>query len=90
MKNPYEYSAMTKLMQRFYAMGWYSGTLDLLTITMQGGFEAFSGRACETWEHRFVVRNCEIPELKIKAHEAHGNTLDEACERLLAVLGDEG
>lgn len=86
---PYNYSSLEKLMQYFYSKGWYSGTLDLLTIKMQGGFEAFSGRACETWEHRFIASNCSIPEIKIESHEVSGKTLEDACKKLLQVLKED-
>ena len=84
--NPYDFSEVTKLLQYFYSLGWYSKTLDLLTITMQGGFEAFTGRASETWEHRFIARNCAIPELDIEAHEAHGTTIGDACRELRNII----
>lgn len=84
--NPYDFSEVAKLLQYFYSLGWYSNTLDLLTIIMQGGFEAFTGRASETWEHWFIARNCAIPELHIEAHEAHGATIGDACRELRNII----
>jgi len=83
---PYDFSGLGNILAFFYRKGWYSHTLDLLTITMQGGFEAFSGRASETWENRFVVKNCAIPELGVVANSATGETLGEACDTLLRIL----
>lgn len=80
---PYKLEYLPKLMQFFYSKGWYGGTLDLLTITMKGGFEAFTGRASETWEHKFFVKNCAIPDIGITENEASGDTLDIACRNLL-------
>jgi len=48
-----------------------------------GGFEAFSGRASETWEHRVIVENAEIPEYGIKKHFIKMRTVDQACEIML-------
>jgi len=80
---PYKTDNFLKIMQWAYDKGWYLHCLDLITVKMQGAFEGFSGRASETWEHRFIVSNCEIPELGIKSHEAVGETLDNACYWLL-------
>ena len=87
--NPYDFSGLEKLMQFCYSLGWYGGTLDLLTITMKGGFEAFSGRASETWEHRFRVQNCAVPELGIGEYWEEGETLNQACLSLLYTLEGE-
>ena len=84
--NPYDFSEVAKLLQYFYSLYWYSGTLNLLTITMQGGFEAFTGRASETWEQWFIARSCAIPELHIEAHEAQGKTIGEACNKLRNII----
>ena len=89
----YDFDALQRLMKYFYSLGWYYGKKDLLTITMQGGFEAFSGRASETWEHIFVVSNCEIPDLNIKAHTIVGQrfeTLNYVCKRLINELENDG
>lgn len=83
---PYNFDGLTKLLQYFYGLGWYSNTQDLLIITMQGGFEAFSGRASETWEQRFVVESVAIPDLGRQSYKAIGETLNEACISLLGML----
>lgn len=80
---------MKELLNKFMAMGWYGGTLDLITIKLQGGFETFTGRASETWEHQFIVSNCAMPHFNILAHEAKGPTLEIACAKLLEILKKE-
>lgn len=84
---PYEFSGLHGLMQYFYRLGWYGGTLDLLTITMKGGFEAFTGRASETWEHRWFVKIPDIPDLDFESIEANGKSLDDACRNLAKKMG---
>lgn len=75
-------------MQYYYNLGWYSGTHDLVTIKMQGGFEAFSGRATEAWEHQFVINTARIKigDITIPACEAIGQTLEEACSKILKLV----
>jgi len=86
---PYKTDHLLEAMKYFYNLGWYGGKRELLKVTMLGEFEGFSGRASETWEHLFCAENCAIEELHIQSHKAFGNTLDEACEKLLQELAQD-
>ena len=90
---PYNLVGLEKLLAWGYNLGWYGGDKNLFKITMQGGFERFSGRASETWEQRFIIETERItngegkvicPEIRIegKRHE----TLNDLCERLLSSI----
>ena len=89
MKKSYDFIEFVELLRFFYGLGWYMRTLDLFTITMKGGFEAFSGLASETWEHRFYIKNCAIPDIGIESYEADGETIGIACHNLLKKLRGE-
>ncbi len=70
-------------------MGWYGGTHDFMTIRLEGGFEAFSGRASETWEYRWIFkihRNLElgIPEIEVKGKRFED--IDDVAKRVLNEL----
>lgn len=88
---PYNFDAFKSLMEIAYRLGWYGGKQDLIKVTMLGGFEAFSGRSSETWEHKFCV------EFKIPATESRpalvyfekGETLQEACQKVLQQVREE-
>ena len=92
--DPYNTDALKALMQHAYRLGWYSGLANLFTIRMEGGFEAFSGQATETWEQRFVVTTDKIICNDGTIHPAisvTGHTLEEACSKALRALkGDLG
>ena len=83
---PYKTKAFTDLLGWAFNQAWYSGERNLITIRMNGEFEGYSGHASETWEHQFVVENCDIPDIGIKAHSAVGETVEEACTKLLAMI----
>ena len=87
---PYKMVAFKELMGFFYGLGWYFRTHDLITIQMQGGFEAFSGQASETWEHQWIVKTADLPDIGVPAVEARGDTLEIACSRALAYLREKG
>jgi hypothetical protein len=77
------------LEQYFIHRGWYSGTHPFLSIRLEGGFEAFSGRASETWEYRWVVGVHANLEMEIPAIMVKGNvyqSLDDICADVLAQL----
>ena len=84
---PYKFDGMKALMQRAYRMGWYPGKHDLLkiTVTMQGSFEGWSGRATESWEQHFIVEFMRPrgPNAEEQVYCAEGLTLDEACQAIL-------
>jgi hypothetical protein len=80
---------LQELKRHFVRMGWYSGTHDFLTIRLEGGFEAFSGKASETWEYRWVIKVHEnqqlnIPEIEVKGKRAE--EIDEVAARVLKKL----
>jgi hypothetical protein len=85
---PYKTDYLFELMKYFYGLGWYGGERNLFTITMQGEFEGYSGKASETWEHRFRATNCPLPEQNIVRHEVWGETMDDACKKLLQALNN--
>jgi hypothetical protein len=85
---PYKMDSFKDLMQWAYMQGWYIHRLDLVTVKIQGEFEGFSGRASETWEHQFVVSTCDVG--KYKSHTATGETIEDACAKILAELKKEG
>jgi hypothetical protein len=76
---------MLKDLERFFTQkGWYSGTHPFIMMRLEGGFEAFSGRASETWEYRWVVCILENKELEIPAVLIKGGrfeSLDEVCAK---------
>ena len=77
------------LERHFTQKGWYGGTHDFMTIRLEGGFEAFSGRASETWEYRWVIKIHENLELKIPELEVRSGvyeTIDEVAKRVLIKL----
>lgn len=80
------YPNLEKLLKYCSTLGWYSKTLPIITIVLEGGFEAFSGRASETWEYRYKVSCIDIPEIGIKALEIRNKDLDLACEYLLNLM----
>ncbi len=86
---PYKMDAFKKLLNWGYLQGWYLGKKELVKVTMLGAFEGFSGKASETWENRFIVEICDIPELHIEHHVTNGETLDEACKAMLIFLESE-
>jgi len=83
---PYKMDSFHKLMKWAYGLGWYIKERELITVRMCGSFEGYSGRASETWEHRFYVETCDIPELNLYARKVYGRTLEEACAKLVKIL----
>ncbi len=73
----------------FTRKGWYDGTHTFLDIKLEGGFEAFSGHATETWEYHWIVTVIENKELEIPRIVVNGGayeTLDQVCARVLKQL----
>jgi hypothetical protein len=85
--NPYSTENFTELMRWANWRCNYSGKLSLVKITIDGDFE-LHGRASESWQTGFVVETCKVN--KYEAHSAYGETLDEACGKILALLKREG
>jgi hypothetical protein len=84
---------MLKELERYVInRGWYDRTRDFLTIRLEGGFEAFSGRASETWEYRWVVQTHNHPDMGIPEIFVKGKrfeSLDDVCARALKVLKEK-
>lgn len=87
---PYKMDALKALMQRAYSLGWFAGRKNLVTISIESEFEGFSGRASESWEHRFVVHTEEVrgdgDKVIWPALMEYGETLEEACHKVLTKL----
>ncbi len=81
---------MLKDLERYFnQMGWYSGTHQFFSIVLEGGFEAFSGRASETWEYRWVIQIPENKELEIPAvlvKGSRGESFDSVSGKALTEL----
>ena len=84
---------MLKNLETYFKIkGWYSGTHKFLSLKLEGGFEAFSGRASETWEYRWVVTVIENKEMEIPAIIIQGKvyeSLDDICAKVLTILKSE-
>jgi len=83
---------LAELKRYFTLKGWYCGTHDFIKIKLQGGFEAFSGKASETWEYRWVIEIPENPELKIPEIIIKGGrfeTIDEIAKKVLDKLNTQ-
>lgn len=77
---------VVRLLAWAYIQGWYAGTVDLVTIKIQGAFEGWSGRSSETWEHRAVVTIGNLPEYGVEEKSFKNESLDKACEMALIYL----
>ena len=80
---------LIELERYFIRKGWYAGTHPFLSIRLEGGFEAFSGKASETWEYRWMVCVHENLEMGIPAIMSSGKvyqSLDDICAGVLAQL----
>jgi len=80
---------LAELSRHFTSRGWYSGTHPFLSLRLEGGFEAFSGKASETWEYRWIIYVHENIEIGIPALTVRGNvyeTLDQLADRTLDML----
>jgi hypothetical protein len=83
---------LKELEKRFTQLGWYDGNHTFLLIKLEGGFEAFSGRASETWEYRWVVSVIENKEIGIPSIKVEGKRfeeLDDVCAKVLKELNKE-
>jgi hypothetical protein len=80
------------LLIKLYRLGWYVGTHDLLSITVEGGFEHnLSCRASEDWNLIFVVRtkeirNADTNKVILKATENKSEILEDALRACLRDL----
>jgi hypothetical protein len=61
--NIYLYPNFTKLIARLRNLGWYSRERELISFKMLGSFEGYSGRASETWEHKYEIKIEGIDEI---------------------------
>lgn len=86
---PYNFESFKSLVAHAYNLGWYAGRRTLFNLKCEGEFEGWSGRATETWEHKFTLTAEEIitdsgkhfPALHIE-----GKTIKEVCDKALEVL----
>lgn len=89
--HPHSAVRLPELLKCLYQLGWYGGTHDLCTITIEGGFEHnLSGRGSEDWNLITVVR---IKELKndngaviLPALEVKAEYFDDAIRKVLLAL----
>jgi len=81
---------MLKELEKYFTQkGWYAGTHPFISLQLVGGFEAFSGKASETWEYRWMVCIHENQEMGIPAIMVKGKShqsLDDICAGILAQL----
>lgn len=91
MYEPYKFDALSELMKHSYRLGWFGGTPEVFRLSCYSGFEAFSGRASETWEHEFRVT---LTEIKVRdkvinpSGEFRGKTINDACEKALKAIAE--
>ena len=81
---------LKELEHHFSSRGWYDSTHTFMSIRLEGGFEAFSGHASETWEYRWVITihenlEMQIPALVVKG-KVYDETLDQLADRTLKLL----
>ena len=78
---------MLKDLEHFFTKkGMYVGTHTFMSINLEGGFEAFSGHATETWEYRWVVNIFEnkiinVPNILVKGRQYE--SIDDVCKTAL-------
>lgn len=92
--HPHSTASMPALLMKLYRLGWYVGTHELCTITVEGGFEHnLSNRATEDWNLIFKVSTKEIKsdsgKVILKACEARAETLEDAVKKVVACLERE-
>jgi hypothetical protein len=81
---------MLNILKTFFSnKGFYYGTHKFIDIDFEGGFEAFSGRATETWEYRWVItipenKQLHIPYLQVKGR--YNESIDSLSERVWTIL----
>ena len=88
----FQYKHLGDLEKYFTQKGWYAQHRTFITIELEGGFEAFSGRASETWEYRWVIRIHEHEDMGIPAVTVKGGRFDDlftVADRTLAKLKKE-
>ena len=83
---PYNFDSFKKLVAHALNLGWYSGRKTLFNLKCEGAFEGWTGRATETWEHKFTLTSEEIIQTKdnkILALNIEGKTIKEVCDKAL-------
>ncbi|WP_423066046.1 hypothetical protein [Devosia sp. CN2-171] len=85
-------SSWEELVRRVHGLGWYAGTHDLITVRVQGGFEAFNRRASEDWEVQFVITTTEVKDDKGTVIwpkvEAKASKLEDAAREALRKINN--
>lgn len=94
--HPYDMTSFTRLMNKAYVDGWYSGRHNLLEVTMEGEFELAG--AYETWGQLFTVK-FKVPSHLIdmakglyteeKNYTSTRSTLESACWDILKEMDKE-
>lgn len=89
--HPHDAKNMPALLKKLYWLGWYGGTHDLCTITIEGGFEhTLSSRATESWDLVFRVETKEIKNdsgnIILPSLTVRDETFDGAISKILAQL----
>lgn len=80
---------LSDLEKYFTSKGWYGGTHTFVDIKLEGGFEAFSGRASETWEYRWVINTIAVDELCLPNLTYKGKrfeSIDSCADKILELL----
>ena len=87
---PYNFESFKELLGITYGLGFFPGTKEAFTLKAESGFEAFSGRASETWEVRFVLTLMEITrddgKIMIPQKTFKGSTIKEVCDQAIAEI----
>ena len=84
--NIYLYPNFTKLIARLRNLGWYSKERQLLSFRMLGAFEGYSGRASETWEHKYEMKIEGIEEIGLLPIHKIGYDLEKMSIEILKEL----
>ena len=87
----YDMNSWKSLVLKANQLGWYGGLHDLITLTIEGGFEHnLRSRATESWGTVYVIRTSEVknssdtviwPAIEVKAE-----SLEEASRKALSLL----
>ena len=87
---PYNFDSFSKLIQHSYSLAWFAGTKPVFKLSCDNGFEAFSGRASETWETQFTLELFEIKNDSGKtinpAATFKARSVKEVCDEAIKLL----
>lgn len=83
------YPNFTKLIARLRNIGWYSRERELINFKMWGAFEGYSGRASETWEHKYEIKIDGIEEVGLKPIHKIGYNIEKMSIQILKELDEQ-